>query len=93
MYLIKNTLIFLSIIAVCNVLQCNLFLWWKAEFSASLLRSLVSHNPSEIILICWLAAEETYLIIMNMKNSCAAYNIFVETGIKNFMIFWIESSE
>jgi len=25
----------------------------KAEFSASLLQSSVSHDPSEIILICW----------------------------------------
>ncbi len=29
----------------------NLFLWCKAEFSASLLQSLVSRDPSEIILI------------------------------------------
>ncbi len=28
----------------------------EAEFSASLLQALVSHDPSEIILICWLAA-------------------------------------
>ncbi len=30
----------------------------KAEFSASLLQSSVSHDPSEIILICWFAAQE-----------------------------------
>ncbi len=29
--------------------------------SASLLQSLVSHDPSEIILICWFAAQETLL--------------------------------
>ncbi len=50
----------------------NLFLWCKAEFSASLLQSSVSHDPSEIILICWFAAQETFLIINNAENSCAA---------------------
>ncbi len=35
------------------ILKCNLFLWCKAEFSASLLQSTMSHDPSEIILICW----------------------------------------
>ncbi len=29
----------------------------KAEFSASFLHSLVSHDPSEIILICWFGAQ------------------------------------
>ncbi len=33
-------------------MKCNLFLWSKAEFSASLLQPSVSHDPSEIILIC-----------------------------------------
>jgi len=27
------------------------------EFSASLLQSALSHDPSEIILICWFAAQ------------------------------------
>jgi len=31
----------------------------KAEFSASLLQSSVSHDPSEIILICWFDVYET----------------------------------
>ncbi len=44
----------------------------KAEFSASLLQSSVSHDPSEIILICWFTAQETFLIINNFENSCAA---------------------
>jgi len=39
----------------------------KAEFSASLLQFSVSHDPSEIILICWFA-QETFLV----ENSCAA---------------------
>ncbi len=44
----------------------------KAEFSASLLQSSVSHDPSEIILICWLAAQETFLIIISAEYSCNA---------------------
>ncbi len=44
----------------------------KAEFSASLLQSSVSHDPSEIILICWFAAQETFLIVIGVENSCAA---------------------
>ncbi len=53
------------------MLKCNLFLWCAAEFSASLLQSSVSHDPSEIILICWFAAQETFFKI-NVEHSCAA---------------------
>ncbi len=35
----------------------------KAEFSASLLQSSVSHDPSEIILICWFTAQLLAIII------------------------------
>ncbi len=35
---------------------------FKAEFSASLLQSSVSHDPSEIILICWFAAQIFFII-------------------------------
>ncbi len=38
----------------------------KDEFSTSLLQSSVSH--SEIILICWFAAQETYLHIIIIIN-------------------------
>jgi len=41
----------------------------KAEFSASLLQFSVSHDPWEIIQICWFAAQETFLIIINVENS------------------------
>ncbi len=44
------------------VLKCNLFLWRKAEVSA-LFQSSVSHDPSEIMKICWFAAQETFMII------------------------------
>ncbi len=35
----------------------------------------MSHDNSEIILICWFAAQETSLIIINVENSCASYCI------------------
>ncbi len=41
----------------------------KAEFSASLLQSSVSHDPSEIILIYWFAAQDTFLIIIFVKKN------------------------
>ncbi len=43
------------------------------EFSASFLQSSVSHDSSEIILICWFAAQETFLIIINVENSAASF--------------------
>jgi len=49
-------------------MKYNLFLRCKAEYSASLLQSSVSHDPSEIILICY----STFLIIINVENSCDA---------------------
>ncbi len=42
------------------------------EFSAAILYSSVSHDPSEIILICWFGAQETFIIIINVENSGAA---------------------
>ncbi len=38
---------------------------------ASLLQSSVLHDPSEIILLRRFAAEETFLIIIHVENSCA----------------------
>ncbi len=54
----------------------------KAEFQASLLQSSVLHDLSEIILICWFAAQETFLIIINSRASIVVLlHIFVETII------------
>ncbi len=65
--LIQNTVktvILWNIITIWNnfflfefILKCNLFLWCKTEFSASLLQSWMSHDPSEIILTCWFDAK------------------------------------
>jgi len=62
------------------IVKCNLFLWCKAEFFTSLRQSSVSHDPSEIILICLFAAQEIFLININVENNCAA-SYFVETVI------------
>ncbi len=48
----------------------------KAELSASLHLSSVSHDPSEIIIICWFAAQETVIIV---ENSWAASEYFVDS--------------
>ncbi len=51
----------------------------KVEFSASLLQSSVSHDPSEIILISWFAAQETFIfliIIISVENSCTVVLTF-----------------
>jgi len=49
------------------ILKCNFFLWCAAVFSASLLQSSVSHDPSEII-NCWLAAQETFRFVWVSKK-------------------------
>ncbi len=43
----------------------------KAEVSALLLQSSVSHDPLKIILIFWFGPQETFNIIINVENSCA----------------------
>ncbi len=54
----------------------------NAKLTASLLRSSVSHDPSEIILICWFAAQESFLIIIllfSMLKTVVVVPIFTET--------------
>ncbi len=70
LYLIKYTIenivkitIFYFNIHLKNVIySCD----GKAEFSASLLQSSVSHNPSEIILIYWFDAQETFFLLSSI---------------------------
>ncbi len=47
------------------------------KFQQPLIQSSVSHDPSEIIVICWFAAQETFLII----NAELLLDIFVVTVI------------
>jgi len=44
-----------------------------AKLNFQHLQSSVSHDPSEIIFLIWyFTAQETFLIIINVENSCAA---------------------
>jgi len=53
----------------------------------------VSHDLSEIILICWFAAQETcIIIIINAENSCAALYFCVKIFFSK-ITGWIESSK
>ncbi len=58
----------------------------QAEFSASFLQSSVSHDPPEIIIIYWFAVHETFLIIMNVENSCAASYFCVFSFLEESMM-------
>lgn len=44
------------------ILKCNLFLWQQSSI-------LVSHDPSEMVLICGFGAQVIFLIIINVKIS------------------------
>ncbi len=52
----------------------------------------MSNDPSEIILICWFAAQETFLIIINVENSCAVIFMW-KPWYNSFRILWIENSK
>jgi len=57
----------------------------KAEFSASLRQSSESHDPSEITLIWWSDAQETYMIIISVENSSKDQHL-IETQIFCYII-------
>ncbi len=40
-----------------------------------------AHDPSEIILICWFGAQESFLIIILMLKTLVLLNIFVEIRV------------
>ncbi len=61
----------------------------KHEFSATLLQSLVSHYPSEIILSCWFGAQETFHVY-NAENSCALLCNILEENMIDFSGFFDE---
>ncbi len=65
--------------------QYNVLFWCNAEFPAvinSSLQSSVSHDPSEINIMYWFAAQETFLIIVNVENRCAAQYFFQDSLMK-----------
>ncbi len=61
---------------ICFLLEFNLFLWRKAEFSASFLQSSVSRDPSEMFLISWFA-QETFSFLWSMLKTVMLLDIFV----------------
>ncbi len=54
----------------------SILIYFKICFHQPLLQSKVSHDRSEIILICWFIIR-----IINVVNSCAAKYFFWETAI------------
>ncbi len=50
----------------------NIIVRANLNFQQPFLQSSVSHDSSEVILICGFAAQEIFLIIINVENSCVA---------------------
>ncbi len=95
----KKSEIFLQFKIACflceSILNCNLFLWSNLYFQHHYSVFSVTWS-SEIIIICWFAAQETFMIIINVENSCAAQYFCGnwDTFILFFRIHrWIESSK
>ncbi len=61
----------------------------QSWFSASLLQSLVSHDPSKIIIICWFHAQETFIIIIIIITIFYHADDFVETMISIFFQIFV----
>ncbi len=61
-----------------KVFYCNIFLntiySWDQSWIFSIITP-VSHDPSEIILICWFDAHETCIII-NVEKGCASFPFY-----------------
>ncbi len=57
----------------------------KLNFQQPLLQSSGSHDPSEIILIVCFGVQETFLIIINIENSCCLF--FLEIVITFSALF------
>jgi len=53
----------------------------SCQFPASLPQSSVSHDPSEIILIWWFVAKETFIVININVKTVVLLHIFVDSLI------------
>ncbi len=51
----------------------NYYVMAKLNFQQPLRQFSMSHYSSEIILICWFGEQETFLIIIIVEKSCAAF--------------------
>ncbi len=66
-------LYFITQFLIQCIIELFILYWTFSEhIKKALLQSSVSRDPSEIVLISWFGAQETFLVIMNAKNSCAA---------------------
>ncbi len=65
------------------ILKCNLFLWCKAEFSASLLQPSASHDPSEIILLPIFLVMNRMFKQLHLFDSNIICNIMVSFDLLN----------
>jgi len=52
----------------------------KLDFKQLLPLSLLSHDPSEIILICWFGAQK-YVLLLSMLDTLVLLQIYVEVVI------------
>ncbi len=59
----------------------------QLNFQQPLLQSLVSHDPLEIIIICWFA-EETFPIVINIQTIVLPDIFFVGNCNTFFRILW-----
>ncbi len=55
---------FKQLFYICNIFKMSFIPVMESWISASLLQPSLLHDPSEIILICWFAAQETFIIII-----------------------------
>ncbi len=72
-----------------------LFLWCKAEFSASLLLYSVSHNPSEIILVADLLHKKHFLFSSVLKTVvllCRFFCLFMAHQQGQTVVSWATCS-
>ncbi len=60
-----------------NYYNLNVLMLSRPEFSASLLQSSVSRDPSEIILICWCAVQETFTIVVPFNIFTVTFDIYI----------------
>ncbi len=56
----------------------------KLDFKQLLPLSLLSHDPSEIILICWFGAQK-YVLLLSMLDTLVLLQIYVEVVIVLFL--------
>ncbi len=81
----KKKLIIWNFITIKNV-YFNIFIPVMQSWILSIITPVFSVTwSSEIIVICWYVAKETFLIVINVKNSCAASNFW------NLIHFFLDS--